>query len=866
MPVGSLPGGSGGDSHTDASPVAEATGDAIVYPRLNTLANIEEARALAQAVSPPSLAPWDGRPTVQPIYDLPAGTPEAFSLVAALIVAGHHDPRRAEGVTPARAAAGMRLHNREWKAAIDEAIVAWTKAFNVAFLTVQNSKRYASGPRPADAPDGMLEAEAKQWELAQTLYDEGKSDQYALLIMVDHAFGGDARQMVAKAVDMLPVLDPRPRPPKITSLLTSEDGQVRRQHGRDLTDPRYRYHVAETTSFYLSLAAGRCQIHAHAPKALKGTFQGRCAAADGDEQLALVQIPPIYDSGLCMYGCPACMTKMCVKINIMTNAPLDISKYFHDGNTPSSMWDAAPAWHNEPAIENQKLTKACARHQNIGAPFTSSRLLSKCIAGRGGVGRSDCTAASAAAGRRLFEKSDVDAGHQTTRLPLEASVPPPRKRKRYAGELPGASDVEEDGPGPDSTDESGDDLLPGTNVPDPGGGHADAMHSGRQGNIGAWREHARCNRSVLIFDHPGIEAPLGTAPHRHVTMQHVLGFGDDELKLALEDVREERANETESRAMVRRQHHRLLQGQFARLVRGDSNGGGVDDCSIAALDALYPGVHKTVDVVLEGVDFCAFEHVLDIGLVRELVRGIGLMTGPLAQNDEFFSGARASGHAYCYVTGMGAGQLPGVKPFGIAERLHLDPIEGRINLYEWDGIVKAMWVFDALQWNQCGIRKVFGSNALQWYVHLGEGDEQIQIVGDYEPPLARNDWLDIRRLAVERTNELGWSAKWPSVPSILPLDNSGKYQTNHYSKQATNFIQVTAQQLMYWPKTRAQGLEVLTGNNLRGFIEACASTEVDVLGLAALAAMQAQGEEPEDSDAEGAEKEACAPAPLAFGP
>ena len=181
-----------------------------------------------------------------------------------------------------------------------------------------------------------------------------------------------------------------------------------------------------------------------------------------------------------------------------------------------------------------------------------------------------------------------------------------------------------------------------------------------------------------------------------------------------------------------------------------------------------------------------------------------------------------------------------------------------------------MWVFDALQWNKCGIRKAggkaFGANSMQWYVHLGEGTEQIRIEGDYDPPLMRDHWLDIRRQAVERTNELGWSAKWPSVPSILPLDNSGKYQTNHYSKQATNFIQVTAQQLMYWPKTRAQGLEVLTGNNLRGFIEACALTDVDVLGLAALAAMQAQGEEPEDSDAEGAEKEACAPAPLAFGP
>ena len=62
---------------------------------------------------------------------------------------------------------------------------------------------------------------------------------------------------------------------------------------------------------------------------------------------------------------------------------------------------------------------------------------------------------------------------------------------------------------------------------------------------------------------------------------------------------------------------------------------------------------------------------------------------------------------------------------------------------------------------------------------------------------------------------------------------------------------MTAQQLIAWPKTRAQGLEVLTGNNLRGFIHACSETPIDIGSLVAFAALEgAQNEEPQTDDEE----------------
>jgi len=217
--------------------------------------------------------------------------------------------------------------------------------------------------------------------------------------------------------------------------------------------------------------------------------------------------------------------------------------------------------------------------------------------------------------------------------------------------------------------------------------------------------------------------------------------------------------------------------------------------------------------------------------------------------------------------------LPNVTPTQIAERLHLDPIEGaNMMQYDWLPMVKALWVFDALWFQGCGIRKKWNGgvlagqagssasgsaigrpNSFEWVVTLGAGTETVEITSDYEPPLTRDDWIDIRKRAVDRTTLLRWTAEWPKVPADSSIEQMGRGVSLQKSnpQRAINFLEVTAQQLIYWPKTRAQGLEILTGNNLRGFIEACGKTDFNLHAMVSLAAMQTPGEEPEESYEDG---------------
>ena len=598
-------------------------------------------------------------------------------------------------------------------------------------------------------------------------------------------------------------------------------------------DERYQYVVAEDVSFYLAFAEDRCQIHAHAPRAIRHVFQGSCAMHE--EALGLVQVPAIYDVGLCMYGCPTCMSRMCCGVNIMSENPFELDR--PKDECRMSTLSEAPAWHSVPRYENMKLAKSLARHVGVGAPFLAGRLLAHaCIV-------NDLQGTNPAHNAlvrnkisQLFEKHDVDDGPQVTRMADSAAQ---RKRtRRLAGAAPAGSDSDEE----HERSRGAQDV-----------GALDADHGVRA----KARERTRSNRPIFIFNHRGLVHP--NREHTLVTLQTMLGFGEYELQLALADVREERISEIETRALVRQRHCALLQSQFARLCIQDPAGCDEDRHSIAALDVAYPGVRTTMDIVMETVDFCQFEHVLDIGFVPPLVKAIGMMTGPLSTWDKQLSSRQASGHAYCYVTGMSAGLLPGITPSQIAERLNIDAVEERSVPNEvWERLVRAMWVFDAALWDRVGVRAKSmrgqagasgaapSRNTFEWYV--GVGDET-EVSGPYEPLFFRGDWIQIRRKAVERTADYGWSADWPKVPEESELQTLQPEYDAPPSKRALKYIEVTAQQLIAWPKTRAQGLEVLTGNNLRGFIHACSETSIDLGALVALAELEGtKNEEPETDD------------------
>ena len=841
---------------------------------MTCLENIQEAWSIAESRYPATRAPWDDQPTLQNVYYPPTaadgtattnGVHEAYTMLAPMIVNGPLPEGEAlseqageSDHTAAKAAAGMRLHNKDWCDAIDEAIVAWTKHFNKVFIQAQKSSYFASGSRPADLNAAWLYGTADEKAAAmqaraelQDKWDAATNDQTALRMWLENAFGEATAQSMCKAMDMLPTYDERPQPPLIATPESRAHAAVHgvdpRLRGRDYSDPRYHYHVCETnTTFYLALAADRCQIHAFAPVPLRGTYQGWAAAGELAEPKTLVQVPRIYDSGLCLFTTRDHMERVSCKLDIMTISPLDIelpTEYM-----PSTMWDATPPWHGVGSYENMKLAKACARHVGVGAPFSSERL-TRNLMRRGDGGGLELQDEERRDIRAVFEKHEVDAGSQTTRSPVVGPLPvrpsSSHKRRRLAGEAATDAEVLDDFIAGDDDDplaiEARARWCP---VEDPLAIEARAR----------WCAHARANRKLLMFDLPALGAPrldisrcsgwrrmrVGGPELRLPTLQLMLGFGDYELRLAVADVHEERQAETATRVLVRRKHCELLRSQFSRLVRSDTIGGTMQDYSIATLDGLYPGVHRTVEVVMESVDFCKYEHVLDIAFVRELVRGIGMMTGPLAKYDEFFTNTRASGHAYCFVTGMSAGVLPTMTPTQIAERLHLDPLDNLARgQYKWLDIVKALWVFDAMQYERCRVRKVrsgvpASSNSFEWVVQIGEGEETIEIKGRFEPPVTREGWVDIRRMAVERTESLGWQATWPKVPLGSTMDEMAPWSPGEQSKpkRACNFHEVTAQQLIYWPKTRAQGIEVLTGNNLRGFIEACGSVDFPVENLA----------------------------------
>lgn len=816
------------------------TEEAAEYPPLTCWLNCREAFSIAESRWGAQSRVWNAgaqewEPTIQLVLER-ADTQPLYDQLAPRLVWGD-----------ARGAAIMRTKNRSFRMAIDASIVEWTRTFNNVFVHAQKTVRFAAGARPEDLPNdpaafGVFPPTAEQIAertKLQEQWDAATNDQTALRLLVSRAFdyGGnnEASQRLMKSLKLLPVEDPRPkpippRPPPPPPFPVPAD-YTAPPEAHD--DERYQYVVAKDISFYLAFAEDRCQIHAHAPRAVRHVFQGSCAV--NEEALGLVQVPAIYDVGLCMYGCPTCMSRMCCGLNIMSENPFELDRPKEESSM--STLGEAPAWHYVPRYENMKLAKSLARHVGVGAPFSSGRLLAHAYS-------HICAAPNAYQLRnqiaQLFEKHAIDDGPQVTRAPGASRL---KRARRLAGAAPNPID-------PDSDDEDHERLRGLTEA-----GEFDAVPGVRAKS----RERARSNRPVFMFDHRGLVHPNGK--HPLVTLQTMLGFGEYELQLALADVREERISELETRALVRQRHCALLQGQFARLCIQDPTGRDEERHTIAALDVAYPGVRVTMDLVMGNVDFCQFEHILDIGFAPPLVKGIGMMTGPLSSWDKRLSGQQASGHAYCYVTGMSAGLLPGITPSQIAERLNLDAVEDRLAPPEiWESLVRAMWVFDATLWNRVGIRaktmrehagastSAPSRNTFEW--HVGVGD-QITVGGMYEPLFRREDWVAIRRRAVERTADYGWSANWPKVPEEAELLTLQPEHDGPPSKRALNYIVVTAQQLIAWPKTRAQGLEVLTGNNLRGFIHACSETPIDIGSLVAFAALEgAQNEEPQTDDEE----------------
>ena len=264
------------------------TEEAAEYPPLTCWLNCREAFSIAESRWGAQSRVWNAgaqewEPTIQLVLER-ADTQPLYDQLAPRLVWGD-----------ARGAAIMRTKNRSFRMAIDASIVEWTRTFNNVFVHAQKTVRFAAGARPEDLPNdpaafGVFPPTAEQIAertKLQEQWDAATNDQTALRLLVSRAFdyGGnnEASQRLMKSLELLPVEDPRPkpippRPPPPPPFPVPAD-YTAPPEAHD--DERYQYVVAEDISFYLAFAEDRCQIHAHAPRAVRHVFQGSCAVQRG---------------------------------------------------------------------------------------------------------------------------------------------------------------------------------------------------------------------------------------------------------------------------------------------------------------------------------------------------------------------------------------------------------------------------------------------------------------------------------------------------------------------------------------------------------------------------------------------------------
>lgn len=319
-----------------------------------------------------------------------------------------------------------------------------------------------------------------------------------------------------------------------------------------------------------------------------------------------------------------------------------------------------------------------------------------------------------------------------------------------------------------------------------------------------------------------------------------------------------------------------LFGDFTALLAETSGLASQGLTSIDALDAHFPGVCAVVECLVDKSASENVSHILDMQLTRILVRALDAMAVDMRRWDQSYSvnNRLASGYAYSWITGVSTGLVPGATLLDIGGRLNDDPVLFVYGPGEWRHHITTMHVFDALVWNKLNVFKppkpsTAGSssdplpsvvknitnniisktlNALlpndvdvQCIYRITFDDQtasQLAIEHVVVYSSSRNEWLETHRRAAAMLDKCELEAELPPVPAQRHLDEMDDI--------AMNWIEVMAQTLGYYPKTRALALDILTNNSTRGLIEAVGLSCVDIEMLDMICAIKEADDMPMD--------------------
>jgi hypothetical protein len=376
-----------------------------------------------------------------------------------------------------------------------------------------------------------------------------------------------------------------------------------------------------------------------------------------------------------------------------------------------------------------------------------------------------------------------------------------------------------------------------------------------------WESQRRIDeRSMRVFwlaTHPTMPATY--------SMQYKLRVPDSALVLARGDLKRQANHDADVATLVAQKHMEKLMADVHCLFATKPGLRAQNVTTIDEVDSFYPGAHATLKRILKTDRDAPVEHALDLPFTRLFVSIVEMAMVDMRRMDQSLcpNGRTASGHAVAWLTGLSIGSIPGVSLQDVSGKLNDDPRAIRIKGGEdpmsvWRLYVTTAHLFDALQWNnltvdKCEPSRAGGSNdpmpsggttgtGIYYHIKIGMGAQMLDIRSLVTYRNTRAEWISIRDSAQKLCDECNLNAILPAVPSQEHIDEL--FEFGNDATLATNWIEVMAQTLAFWPCTRAMGLEVLTNFSTRGVIAAVHDSGIDLDLLDAVIAVKVADDDP----------------------
>lgn len=345
-------------------------------------------------------------------------------------------------------------------------------------------------------------------------------------------------------------------------------------------------------------------------------------------------------------------------------------------------------------------------------------------------------------------------------------------------------------------------------------------------------------RPTLLVSSPAINP-------KTITLQSALGLSAKQLLTVAEDVNRNRQWQHAVMLYANEKRVEMYEAQFiSEILQDPDTRMSVDPSSLTLeiINDTFPGVTAIFTAAFKKLQDRNSMHMLDDDSTRDVAKAIGMLIGPLTRYDRSITSYNASGWAYMFVSGLAAHHEQIAHLGGTNNVLNLSVLRSNVMLSEWVAFVTAAHVFDAVEWQEVGIRKCTVARAgsshndatrstspFEWYINMSGG----QISGAFEFPRTRPAYERIRSHAVARMSELGWNANFPRAPTTLQILTLAP-DSDTISEHVMNFMNVTIQQLACFPPTRSQALNLLVANRVSDFVDAVQAAQLDASVVASL--------------------------------